>query len=216
MGGAAVIDRIKSLEFRGRSVRRTAVGGENELQITTRIVFPDRYRQDISLPGGSLATILGPEGAFLVPSQGGSIPLPEEQRLEIEMAIMRNPVALLKTRRDKTFMTLGAGSGESDGKRVELLTVLSGGESTTLSLDMQTGRIMRMRYTHRDAQAVEREMIEVIYSDFRPVDGLTYPFAAEGTVEGGVSFSNRLESLIINGAVDLSLFVPPPPSVEKR
>ncbi len=203
MGGAAAVDAVRSMELRGRSLRTGLDGRPVEVKTTTRILFPDRYRQDIETPTGALSVVIGPGGAFLVaPGDEGAprgTPLPPEQRREVEISVMRNPLALLKTRRDQTFEAIFGGEEEVGGRPVELVQVLSGGVSTLLSVERETGRVVRLRF----------DALEVLYSDFRPSGRLVYPFAAEGRSEGKTTMTTSLETILVNGAMPPSLFEPP-------
>jgi hypothetical protein len=216
LGGAEVVDRLKSIELTGKTVRPTAGGKTIEFPVVTRIVYPDRYRQDLTLPSGQgrVTTIVSPTGSFLVTSVG-TVPMPDDQRHQIETTIMRNPISLMKSRRDQTFTAMGHGTAEIEGSRLELLEVLAGGEATTLALDPVTGRVHVVRYTHRDISAVPKEETEIAYSDFREVQGVVYPFEAIGKIGGQTAFLNRLDTVRANPQMDLSLFSVSLPPMER-
>lgn len=209
LGGAAPVDQLRTLELHGRTTRMLG-GRTTELEVITRVAFPRLYRQEIILPIGSVATLIGPDGAFIVTTQGAestTLPLPEAQRREIESGIMRNPVVLMKTRRDPTFEVVAAAPAEIDGRKVEQAHVLSGGESTLISVDAESGRVVQASYGQRSGD--KDVPVVVRYSDFRPIGGLVYPYESRGTVDGQPAFTTILQSVIVNASLDPSLFVPP-------
>ncbi len=206
MGGAGPVDRVRTLVLTGRTRRYLGPDGlAPELPFRTTIVFPRSYRQDLLAPTGPLSTILGPEGAYLAGGPGQPpLQLPEFQRREIEAALMRTPVVLLKTRRDPTFDVFG--TARAAEAPFEQVTVWSGGESTVLSLEPGTGRIVRLEYEMRDPAGASGAKISIAYSDFRDVDGLVHAFHITGTREDRPLFETWIEQLVVNQDVDPALF----------
>jgi len=117
---------------------------------------------------------------------------------------MRTPVVLLKTRRDPTFEVFGAARAAEAA--VEQVTVWSGGESTVLSLDPGTGRIVRLEYEMRAPGGASAERISISYSDFRDVDGLVHAFHSIGSRGDRPLFETWIEQVIVNEDVDPALF----------
>src|SRR5262245_44332385 len=100
MGGAAAVDQVRSLELRG-SLEEAESGGSVRAALVERIVFPDRYRRDVTLASATISTLLTPDGGFLI-GGGQTRRFPHDETDRLEKEVMRNPVALLKTRRDQT------------------------------------------------------------------------------------------------------------------
>lgn len=207
MGGAAAVDKVKSLEIRARGTRRLPGGSDIEVQTTTRIVFPDRYRQDTTLPGGTVSTILGPLGAFLTIETAGALPLPDEETATLKRTVRRNLVALLQARKEPSFSPAATLSGKEQGDSVG---VNVGGETLTLKLDPKTGHIREADFIGSSGAGAQGRIV-VNYSDYRPVDGLMYPFALSGTFDGQPSFDSKLDSVTVNPTLADALFMPPPP-----
>src|SRR5262245_3177288 len=97
MGGAAVVDGIKTLELRGKATRKFPGGNAVDFSSTTYMLFPDQYRQDVTLPMRSLVTVWTPQGAFTDMGDGPVI-LPDAQRTAMEQGLRRNLVGLMKSR----------------------------------------------------------------------------------------------------------------------
>jgi hypothetical protein len=187
-------------------------------KITTRILFPDHYRQDIQILASHVSIIVTPRDAFLLLQTDKSAPtltpLPPEQRRDTELAVLRSPLALLKTRNDPTFDAIFIAEADVGGGVVDDVDVLAGGESTRVSIDRDTGRITRIRYQRRSSDGQPSREMEVRYGDFRPVSGLIYPFRSEGLERGEPVFTTILESVNVNEPLELSLFRPPGGTVE--
>ncbi|MEX0878887.1 MAG: hypothetical protein WEF99_18535 [Thermoanaerobaculia bacterium] len=208
MGGGAAVDRVRSLELRGELVEQTP-DGEIRAGFVERIVFPDRYRRDLTIASTTLSTLVIPEGAFVLGPQGARRLSPKD-RARLEKEVMRKPLALLKTRRDQTFMALGGPDGEIDGKRVEQLIVLSGGDSTTAWLDPATGRIVRTDYSVVGGAAGGEHRSEVRYSDSRRAGDLMYPFVSETFQDGTPGPVVCIQAAVVDGPIDRAAFLAPP------
>jgi hypothetical protein len=204
--------------MRGRSLRAEGEEAAAEWTITTRILFPDHYRQDLRLLANSFSIVVTPREAFLLFQAEGtaaaSTPLSPEQRRETELAVMRSPLALLKTRSDTSFDPIFASEENLGGKVVDDVDVLAGGESTRISVDRETGRIVRIRYQRPGQNGQPSGEIDVRYDDFRPVDDLVYPFRSNGMEGGKPVFTTTIESITVNEPLQPSLFRRPEVSAE--
>jgi len=205
MGGASVIDPLKTLLLKGTS-RRSTVAGEIEVSQTTWIRFPYHYRQETALPGGVVTLVVAPTGAFLEGSLG-SAEIEEDQRRSIEAGILRNPIALLKTRMAYLFRAVPSPPVTTGGRRLERVLTLVGNEATTLFLDPQTGRIVRLEFPGREeVKPGKMGLKAVVFRDFREVSGLVYPFESEGFFNGKRTFLTKLESVKVNEPMPDALF----------
>jgi hypothetical protein len=212
MGGAAAVDRVASLQLTGEFAD-PAPGQESRARMVESIFFPDRYRLDLTVGTVTLSTILNRTGAFLETPQG-SWRLPEGEQRELEKSVMRNPLALLKTRRDPTFDALGAAAGEVAVRQAEQLVILSGGDATTLWLEPDTGRITEMDYTIPGGgkQKAPRRRV-VRFSDFRATGSLVYPFIAETADDDQPSSTVRLDSVVVDALMNAGAFEAPAAAV---
>jgi hypothetical protein len=209
MGGAAAVDRVKSLEMKATGKRLLPNGTELAVTTRTRMVFFDRYRQDTTLPGGTMAAILSPGAAFVVMGEA-ALPLPEEERDNMKRNVRRNIVALLQARRDKGYGAAATGTATVNGIPAELVKIDLAGDPATLAIDPKTGRILELTYKGSGpAQTIGTFVMA--YGDHRKVDGLNYPFSVTGTFDGKPAFSAKVESLTINPKLEDAVFTPPPP-----
>jgi hypothetical protein len=204
--GGPLVDSLTSLVIEGRTTLYEE-SGQMEQPVTTYYLFPYSYRRDVRLTAGVLGTIVTPEGAFLL-GPTGTVELPEEKRYDLEKSIARNPVALLKARRHKLFEAFFIGKDRVGGQPVDLVRVEIGGEPTTLALSSANSRILRMTYLARGGTDDHVGEATAAFSDFRPVEGLTYPFATTGFFEGKKSVATTVEKLKVNETLLPTLFLP--------
>jgi hypothetical protein len=209
MGGAAAVDGVKTLELRGKATRKFPGGNNVDFASTTYLLFPDLYRQDVTLPMGSLVTVWSPQGAFTDMGDGPVI-LPDAQRTAMEQGFRRNLVGLMKARTSPGFRATAKGPGTtSTGAAVELVEVTSQGHTTTLGIDAASGRVLMAKWEGRIGAGGEPGETVTEFSDFKAVPGgLTYPYALSSVFAGNPTHSVALESVVVNGAMDPTLFEP--------
>ena len=209
-GGAPAVDAVKSLELRSRGTRRIQA---DDLPVTmlTRYYFPDRYYQELNLPMGTMKTVLGPKGAFIVAGEG-SLPLPEGERKTITQLVQRNIIAILQARKRPDFQAEVVGTDTVAGKTVQLVKVTRQDDVVTLAIDPATGEVRQSRFDSPGG-ALPAGLLIVTYSDYEPVDTvltLRYPVRAEATMAGQPAFSQRVEGVLVNPKLDDAAFDPPP------
>jgi hypothetical protein len=210
MGGVAVVDGVKALELRGKATRMFPGGNNVDFASTTYLLFPDHYRQDVTLPMGSLVTVWSPQGAFTDMGDGPVI-LPDAQRTAMEQGFRRNLVGLMKARTMPGFRATAKGAGTtSTGDAVELVEVASQGHTTILGIDAASGRILLAKWQGRIGAGGEPGETVTEFSDFKsvPGGGLIYPYALSSVFAGNPTHSVALESVVVNGALDPALFEP--------
>lgn len=208
MGGAAAIDGVRTLTLEGTMRRPLPGGTETEARLKTLVKFPNLYRQQLKLRTGMLTTLIGPSGAWILAGDQPPLPLPEERRLEIENIILRNPVALLKTRTSELFVAFADKPAGGSAPRTDELRILVGSKESLLTLDRQ-GLVESIRYDLPGARANVPNDLLVRYSNYRRVGTLTYPFSYTAEADGTVMYRVELESVRADELLPGTLFVPP-------
>jgi hypothetical protein len=208
-GGAAAVDAVRGLELRSRGTRRVQA---DDLPVTmlTRYFFPDLYYQELNLPMGTMKTVLGPRGAFIVAGEG-SLPLPEGERKTFTQLVQRNVIAVLQARRRPDFRAEVVGTDTVERTAVQLVKVTRQGDTLTLAIDPATGEVRQTRFEGGGATPVGA--LVITFSDYQPVDTvltLRYPMRAVGTMAGEPAFSQTVEAVLVNPKLDEALFEPPP------
>jgi hypothetical protein len=83
----------------------------------------------------------------------------------------------------------------------------SAGTPIKLYVDPQSGRVLRSAYHVTGRMGPAEEAVD--YSDWKPVDGLTLPFARAISQNGQQTRSVAIQSITINPPVDAKLFQKP-------
>jgi hypothetical protein len=209
MGGPIVVDGVRSLVLTSKQQQRSPLG-EYPATVTTTILYPASVRRDITLPGGSVSTVLTPEAAWIT-GVLGTFEMEKSDRDQFEAGAIRLPLTLLKSRYGRLFRASYPGP-LLPGTPGDNLIVRLGSEETQLSLD-PAGRIVQIVWTGPSPVDPSKKVwIRVNYSDFRTVDGLIYPFASTGWVADEKVSTSQLESIRINAEIDPALFAKPAPA----
>ena len=212
LGGA---ERIDGLTTYSETVSQVQKRPQGEAQITTKTMwrFPDATRVERTMVMGerkmTSAQLLTPAGAWYL-SQGRAYPAPEAGRPSVEMDLGRNPVALIHARHAANFKAAALGSATVAGMTVDQVRVQRGAIDVVLGLDPASARLQTITFTDRNNEG-EIGTYTLVYSDYRPVEGLTLPFAVRGLFNGEAEPSQTytIESIAVNPQLDASLFATP-------
>ena len=210
LGGAARLDALTTYVESYTQVQQRPQG---EVTVATKTMwsFPDRARQErsMALQGKTMssATVLSPEGMWYL-GGGQAYPMRAAGRPSLEQDFGRHPLALLRARRTPGFKAVALGSGTVDDLSVENVRIISGSTDVTLAIGA-SGRIHSETFRDRNSEG-EYGTFSIVYSDFRPVEGLQLPFTARGTFNGQPlpSLSVTLDAITLNTPLDASLFAP--------
>ena len=205
-GGAERVDSVESVSQKGEAVASTPQG-EMAIKLSGITAFPDRMRQDVVLPFGTLVTVITPDDSFRDTPQGIQ-PLPDSQKEDTLKGMRRDPVFLLKARDEEGLVVAAMGQEEFGGTTAEMLHVEYMGDTMDLAIDPESGLCIGMRFQGKDFTGAPGEMVQV-YSDFRDVDGLQVPFKTESTYNGDPFLSSTLSEVAVNGPITDETFARP-------
>ncbi len=141
---------------------------------------------------------------------GGVVAMHPQQRTAVLKDVARNPLVILRERSKPGTIAVASGKGEVDGTPVEFLTLASGGATTKLGIDVETGRVLSASYRGRGPDALFG-VREVRFSDFGPVGALTLPKSETVWFEGAPSpdQSRTWTTQEVDGELDEALFRKP-------
>ena len=134
--------------------------------------------------------------------------VPESALREMEASLMRDTVAaLLAASRGTLNPRLLPDVKDADGKVRRVLELSSPSlDPLVLFVDPVTHLIARQTYVVR---APGQPLIEEVFSDYRPVDGLNVAFVAEVRTGGRAIVERRLTDVKVNTPIDPKLFTRP-------
>jgi zinc protease len=197
------LDRLKGI----RTVRSEATmtaqspGGPVPFPVVTSIEYPDRFRVDARMPGGTVAQVYA-DGRFWIEDARGVRELPEDARAQIRGSIERDVVRVL----------LGAASGslivrEVDSNSETLGAIEVSGEGmtpVTLFVNRDNGLIERARYAAEPGGRSEEA-----YSDYRNVNGIQVAFRTVLRRPGVTPIERDVKTIRFNVPLPAGLFVKP-------
>jgi zinc protease len=179
-----------------------------EAETTTYLEYPSRVRVETRAPQGVQIQIFDGERGWIRDPTGVH---------EVPDAALRDMAASL--RRDTVAALLAAARGElrarvlpdvkaADGSLQHALELSSPAlEPLVLYIDPRTNLISKQAYVV--ANAPGRPLVEEVFSDYRPVNGVTVAFTAEVRADGKAMVRRRLNEITINAALDPKLFTRP-------
>ncbi len=206
IGGAERLDALKT--YRSEvSAEATTPQGSMALKARAIIVLPERLRWELTLPFGTMVQVLNGEHSFSQTPQGTG-PLPEAQRGQLEKSLRRQVPVLLGRRDSESFKAVATGAGEVGGTGVEMVQVELSGDTNTLGIDPETGRVLSIIYRGTNFMGAPGKL-EEHFSDFREVDGLILPFASSTTFNGEPMLSGSVQSTEVDVTIEKSVFEKP-------
>src|ERR1041385_2778660 len=195
--GGSKLDQLQTLQ-------RTELRG-NQVKNILAVTFPDSLRQEVVRPTFTLTSVITPSESFIVYNNQAR-PMPEANRTAIYKELYHDPLFLFRARKQPDFK---AWLASSEDKSLERLEVELPEFSTTLGID-PAGHVVNQTYRGRGPGGVLGQ-IEINYSDFRTVEGLSLPFKTTAHLDGQPfpALSGTVEAITINGQIDVSSFKKP-------
>jgi len=206
LGGADKIDHVKSVRIVAQNSMMTP-RGEMSMKSTVVAALPDRFRQEMSTPGGSVTMVVTPSDSF-VNTPMGIQPLPDSRKAGVMKAIARQPFRLLQRRGEKEFTARYEGTDMVDSTKADVVAITLDGETVRYAVDPASGRILRASYKGTGPMGEPGEVIST-FSDFRDAGGLVLPYKTKQSVNGESVGSADLEEVSVNVPVDDALFARP-------
>lgn len=205
MGGAPRVDTVRSLRthLAGEAQSR----GETVSTSTTRtFVFPHRVRLDETFDEYHWGHAGDANSGFFFSGNTADAMHPV-QREALRRELYRDPLALLKARHREDFVAVALAFGKLDGRAVEQVAVAVAGATSVLTIDAETGRLLRQSYRARGPRGL-LGTLEISYVDFATVRGLVLPRSSTVHFEGQPwpERSQTLASIEIDGGIDERLF----------
>lgn len=205
-GGAAKVDGVKNYQTK---LKLGYKQGDKLLEYpqTLTIAFPGQYRNEYNWGASQTGDVLSPTGTVSLTTKNSETDVwqrEEPVKVALERALYREPLAILKARKEKGFVAFAAGKAKVADTEVELLKVGFKGATSTLGIDPATGRIVQIAY--RDRKGAFGDVVKT-FSDFRVVDDVTLPFGVAESFNGKAVTSPMIsvESIAINGKSGIAL-----------
>jgi YHS domain-containing protein len=211
LGGAARLDAVNTyVETATQKQRR----GDVEIPVTVKTMWrvPDAVRAERSMESMgqqmTSAMLMTPAGAWFM-ARGQAFPINSAGRPGLELDFGRNPLILLRHRKDAAFKAAALQQTSADGAKVDQVRIVNGAVDVVLRLDAATGRVHSVVFVDRNLEG-EFGTMALAYSDFRNEEGLQLPYVVTGSFNGepNPNMSLTLTSIAVNPPLDAALFQP--------
>jgi YHS domain-containing protein len=204
-GGAEKVDTVTNLHA---ITKTTYKHGDGTADYVTEmsVIFPDKYRSEQSWLDWRGADVVNANHGFRIDNKE-TWEMEASERDYMIRQYNRHPLVILKARQQPGFRAFAAGRGKVGETEVEWLKVGIHGATSTLGIDLKTGRVLSVAYQGRVGGPIG-DVLKT-FSDFREADGLRLPFTSETFFYGEPlkNGTSTYHSVILSGAIDPSLFV---------
>lgn len=202
VGGKALIDGMSAVRV---TSQRTMITPQGEMQgeSVTLVQYPMSVRQEMTLPMGTMTSVITPDGSFVM-SPMGTQDLPSSQRDSVMNDIRADFLHILKSSGDAKY-TFAAGATEKVGDVTARVLDISTGTGTVRWLvDPSTGRILRTTRTSSGPQGGE---IVTNYADWKAFGPISMGSSLTTTRNGQPSGSSKITNVEVNPSVPADAFV---------
>ncbi len=171
------------------------------------LVFPDRIRVTLQMPMGEQVMVVSEgQGFQMMGPQSREMPPDQVQRQISDLG--RNLLYLARYRDAPDLEAVAAGSGEVDGTACGWVQVTLGEAVSRLCVDGE-GMVRKQTYQSTHPFTGAPGNFEVVFSDYREVDGYLVPHRQTTRIDGVEFASLTRQSAEINPEIDASLFERP-------
>lgn len=205
MGGAEKVQAVKSLRQKS-TVHAKGPQGDMTLEVESLTVLPDRMRQQMQTPMGSVTMVVAPDGAFVLTPMGTQ-DMPPSQRENAVRDLKLLPLAVAARAADAQVSVRSAGTEKVGDVDAEVLEVTVDGVNARWMVDPKTGYVVRTVSRTSGPGGPGEQVVD--FSDFRAVDGVTVPFRRAIKRGGQDAGAVDVTEVQINPAVDAKEFVRP-------
>ena len=205
--GGQALAKVSSVQYTG-SGQLITPQGNLPLEIKSTVSYPNRFRLEISSPmfgaisqgfDGTDAWLLGPQGL---------VDFPAEFRAEQERRVtMSASWGVLQMALAGTLEASLVGEEEVDGKKVVAVEWESRAGRVRLFVDTATRLLVGARYRETTQAGAFDSLI--VWSDFRDVNGLKFPYQSTVYREGQKFTEQTIKEVTLNPAVEASAFARP-------
>lgn len=183
------------------SLTLTTPQGEFSLSSESTVSVEGKLLEKVTTPMGEVVQGFDGQTAWMKTPQGVR-DVPPQMRSEMEAALFRNTVLLLRNLERPDYTVQWLGTEESQGKKVEVVAVSDPSRKLQLRLyvDSETNLLMKKTYVGGFMGAPGE--LEEIYSDWRDVGGLKLPFVVTLWQGGQKRGEQKVTEIRINPGVE--------------
>lgn len=201
-GGLEKIKAIKSLKLTGKAL----IGGGLEAPAVIQQTRPSNFRLDITFQGKNIIQAWdGSEGWSVNPFSGSSTPEKMSAEDTDDLKDQADFDGVLVEYKEKGHKVELVGKEDLEGSPVYKLKItLKGGGIQYNYIDADTYLTLK-ESSKRTREGTEIEQ-ETVFSDFKPVNGVLFPFTFESKVGGRTQFTMVMDKIEANTDVADGIF----------
>ena len=170
------------------------------------LVFPDKVRMALKTPMGEMTTVLDGKTGFR--QAGGRVMDLSAGDVEDASEELARDLAWIVVRGGTGVEAVAAGQEEIGGVAYRILALSAGGVETRLWI-APDGLVFKQAYQGKHPMQRTPGKTEVLYSDYREIEGLHLPHVQVMRFEGQEIMRTILESVEVNPEVDSGAFAKP-------
>jgi hypothetical protein len=205
MGGAEKLSQLKSVRISANMEVMNM-----QMPVTTTIIQNKGFRTETTAQGMTIVqAINGNSGWMINPmaGQGKATAMPEEA---VKSLIAQTDLTGLYNYKQKGYTVTLDGEEDLAGAKVYKVTAtLKNGVKQINYISKDTFYILKIGASMEvSGQEVKTESAQ---SDFRQIDGITFPFSSEvtSTAMPGMTMINKITSVEVNPKIDMTIFEMP-------
>ncbi len=201
MGGK---DAYKSITNSVTKTETSVSTPQGEFQIASTVfhIFPDKIRQEISMPFGTMVTVFDGAKGWMTSPQGTQ-DLPESQLKEVKSELFRSHFHLFLADDLKAqFM----GEESLEDKKVDVILISDpAGNQLKMYVDLVTH--LPLKESYQGTTMMGPGNVEEIFSDYREVSGMKIPFSITSSANGQKVAETKILEINFNTQIDPELFI---------
>jgi predicted Zn-dependent peptidase len=176
--------------------------GEFQISSTVFHIFPDKIRQEISMPFGTMVTVFDGAKGWMTSPQGTQ-DLPESQLKEVKSELFRSHFHLFLADDLKAqFM----GEESLEDKKVDVILISDpAGDQLKMYVDQVTH--LPVKESYEGTTMMGPGTVEEIFADYREVSGMKIPFSITSFANGQKVADTKILELNFNTQIDPELFI---------
>jgi zinc protease len=205
-GGLEKLRAIKAIKAVTEATVETPEG-RVKAQTTTYLEYPNRMRVETTLPTGTVVQTFDGRRAW-VKDPRGTHEAPAPMIRDLEATFKRDTVSALLAAHDKTLRSRLLPNVKDDSGKIHRAIELSGPglDPVVMYFDPETGQVAKLSYIFNGPG---KPLVEEIFSDHRPVEGVYVAFTANVRQAGRPVVERRIIEISINPPVPPALFKRP-------
>jgi zinc protease len=199
MGGLPALRGVKTVV----ATQTVSTPQNPDAETTSYIAYPDKFRVEARTPVGMLTS--GFDGTVAwARDPNGVHDAPPDATAEARNNLKRDVIRLLLDAQDNQLgLRVLPDVRGADGRPQRVLEFTGPDQiPIAMSVDAETFKVTKVSYA---AGAGGQVLVDEVFSDYRPVNGVQMPFAAERRA-GPLTVKRRVTNLQINTPIDPSLF----------